>query len=137
MNPRPRDIQNHPTGSFTNLVAVAVCMQTMAPADGETVEVVEGVHLTQLAAGDRMNVQHFHIEPGAKVPEHSHEHEQTGFVARGTLTFLCEGNEQVIQSGESYVLESEEPHAAENRTDEPVDGVDVFSPPRTDPDWAE
>jgi len=28
----------------------------------ETVEAVEGVHLTQLAVGEEMSVQHFHIE---------------------------------------------------------------------------
>jgi quercetin dioxygenase-like cupin family protein len=47
----------------------------------ETVEAVEGVHLTQLAVGEAMNVQHFHIEPGAVASEHSHHHEQTGYVS--------------------------------------------------------
>ena len=63
-------------------------MQTMAPADGETVEVVPGVHLTQLVAGERTSVQHFHFEPDATVPEHSHEHEQAGLITSGTLTFV-------------------------------------------------
>jgi hypothetical protein len=35
------------------------------------------------------------------------------------------------------VLAGEEVHGAENRGEETVLGVDVFSPPRTDPDWAE
>jgi quercetin dioxygenase-like cupin family protein len=110
-------------------------MQTMAPADGETVEVVDGVHLTQLAVGERMSVQHFHIEPGAAVPEHSHDHEQAGFVASGTFTFLVEGEEEVISPGESYVIEGGQTHGAENRADVPVDGIDVFTPPRANPDW--
>ena len=109
----------------------------MAPAESETVEAVEGVHLTQLVAGDRMSVQHFHIEPGATVPEHSHHHEQTGFIAGGALTFLVDGEEFVASTGESYVLPGDEPHAAENRGDVAVKGVDIFSPPRTDPDWGE
>jgi quercetin dioxygenase-like cupin family protein len=112
-------------------------MQSMAPADGETVEVVEGVHLTQLAAGERMSVQHFHIEPGAVVPEHSHEHEQCGYVAGGAFTFVIGGEEHVIHPGESFAIPPNEPHAAENRADTPVDGVDVFSPPRPNPDWTE
>ena len=110
-------------------------MQTMAPADGETVEVAEGVHLTQLVAGEQMSVQHFHIEPGATVPDHSHEHEQAGFVASGTFTFLLDGEEYVVHAGESYTIPGGVEHAAENRADVPVDGIDVFSPPRTDPDW--
>jgi quercetin dioxygenase-like cupin family protein len=112
-------------------------MQSMAPADGETVEVVEGVHLTQLVAGEHTSVQHFHIEPGARVPEHSHHHEQAGFIAKGTFTFIVDGDEDVIGPGESYVIPGEEPHAAENRADVPVDGVDIFSPPRPNPDWGE
>lgn len=112
-------------------------MDSKAPADGTTIEVVDGVHLTQLAAGERMSVQHFHIEPGATIPQHSHEHEQAGYVAKGTFTFLLEGEEHVISTGESYVIPGGVPHAAENRADVPVDGIDIFSPPRTDPDWIE
>jgi len=110
-------------------------METAAPADGETVEVVEGVHLTQLGAGESMSVQHFHIEPGATVPEHSHPHEQAGYVTRGTFTFVIDGEEFVISPGESYVIPGGVAHEAENRSDVPVDGIDIFSPPRTDPDW--
>ena len=112
-------------------------MQTMAPAEGETVEVVEGVHLTQLLVGERLSVQHFHIEPGASIPEHSHEHEQAGYIARGTFRFKIDGEEHVISPGESYVVPGGTPHAAENAADVPVDGIDVFSPPRPNPDWME
>jgi quercetin dioxygenase-like cupin family protein len=102
----------------------------------DAVEAVEGVHLTQLAAGDRMSVQHFFFEPGAAVPEHSHPHEQTGFITDGTLTFLVDGEELTVSAGDSYAIPGGEPHAAENQGDVPVRGVDIFSPPRTNPDWA-
>jgi quercetin dioxygenase-like cupin family protein len=117
-------------------------MQSMAPADGETVEVVEGVYLTQLAVGEQMSVQHFHIEPGGRVPVHSHPHEQAGYVVHGTVTFYIDGDERsddrdgaehVISPGESYVIPGETPHTAENRADIPVDGIDVFSPPGSTP----
>jgi quercetin dioxygenase-like cupin family protein len=48
-------------------------MKTMAPADSETDEVIDGIHLTQLVAGEQTSAQHSHIEPGARVSEHSHE----------------------------------------------------------------
>jgi len=120
-------------------------METMAPADSKTVEAVDGVHLTQLAADERMSVQHFHIEPGVTVPEHSHRYEQAGFVASGALTFLVDSETHVVGTsethvvgtGESFVVPGGEPHAAENRGDVPVRGIDVFSPPRTNPDWGE
>ena len=113
-------------------------MERVGLADRESVEAVEAVHLTQLAAGERTSIQGFEIEPGATVPEHSHHPEQTGFVYEGELTFvLADGEEVVVGPGDSFTLPGEEPHAAENRGDEPVRGVDVFAPPRPDPDWAE
>ncbi|MFC6733549.1 MULTISPECIES: cupin domain-containing protein [unclassified Haladaptatus] len=112
-------------------------MESVSLSDSEIVEAVDGVHLAQMAAGEKMSIQHFHIEPGASVPEHSHPHEQTGYVTKGTLTFLVGGEERSISAGESYVIPGDEPHGAENRGDVPVDGVDIFSPPRLDVPWLE
>lgn len=101
----------------------------------ESAEAVDGVHLTQLAVGDDMSIQHFRIEPGATVPEHSHHHEQLGYIFAGELTFIVDGDAVPIAADESYALKSDEPHAAENRGDTPVFGIDIFSPPRANPDW--
>lgn len=100
-------------------------------------EPVDRVHLQQLAAGEEMSVQSFRIEPGATVPEHSHHHEQTGYIIEGTLTFVVDGEDVVVGPGDSYAIPGAEPHGAENRGDKEVFGLDIFSPPRTDPDWAE
>lgn len=113
-------------------------MERVGLSERDAVEAVEAVHLTQLAAGDRTSIQAFEIEPGATVPEHSHHHEQTGFVYEGELTFVLEdGAELVVGPGDSFTIPGEEPHAAENRGDATVRGVDIFAPPRPDPDWAE
>lgn len=112
-------------------------METDALSEHTATEAIDGGHLIQLVAGDRMSIQHFNIEPGATVPEHSHPHEQVGFVYSGSLTFLIDGEEIVVGTGESFALTSEEPHAAENRGDIPVKGVDIFSPPRANPPWEE
>ena len=111
-------------------------MDRVPLADHDSTEAVDDVHLTQLAVGEEMSVQHFRIEPGAVVPEHTHHHEQTGYVFSGELTFvLADGDEVTVGPDESYVLLSEEAHGAENRGDETVLGIDVFSPPRANPDW--
>ncbi|SIR31553.1 Cupin domain protein [Haladaptatus litoreus] len=110
-------------------------MEKDSLSDHETTEAVDGVHLAQLAAGEEMSVQHFHIEPGATVPEHSHEHEQTGFIHSGALTFVVDGEEIVIREGDSYAIPGDEPHSAKNEGDEPVRGIDIFSPPRLDVPW--
>lgn len=113
-------------------------MERVGLTEREPVEAVEAVHLTQLAVGEETSIQGFEIEPGATVPEHSHHHEQTGFVYEGELTFVLEdGSEVVVGPGDSFTIPGEEPHAAENRGEEPVRGVDVFAPPRPDPAWAE
>ena len=113
-------------------------MDHVTPEQRETVEAVEGVFLTQLAAGERMSVQHLRMEPGASVPRHDHHHEQLGFVYQGVQTFvLADGSEHDVGPGESYVLESGEPHGARSTGEEAVLALDVFSPPRPDPPWLE
>ncbi|MGB9987561.1 cupin domain-containing protein [Salarchaeum japonicum] len=112
-------------------------METHDLSAERIVEAVDGVYLAELSVGANMSVQHFHIQPGASVPEHSHPHEQVGFVYDGALTFEVDGEEHVVTTGESYVIPADEPHAAHNVGDTPVDGIDVFSPPRENPDWQE
>lgn len=112
-------------------------METHDLSAERIVEAVEGVYLAELSTGTNMSVQHFHIQPGASVPEHSHPHEQVGFVYDGTLAFEVDGEEHVVTTGESYVIPADEPHAARAVGDTPVDGIDVFSPPRENPDWGE
>lgn len=111
-------------------------MEHVSAAAEPTVEAVDGVHLTQLAVGERTSVQAFRMDPGSVVEQHHHPHEQAGFLYQGELTFVLEdGTERVVSAGESFLFTGDEPHAAENRGDEPVLGVDVFAPPREDPDW--
>ena len=111
-------------------------MERVALADRDSTEAVDGVHLSLLAGAENMNVQHFDIAPGASVPAHSHPHEQTGYIVDGTLVFVLEDGEEVeVGPDDSYAIPGGETHAAENRGDEPVRGVDIFSPPRENPDW--
>jgi quercetin dioxygenase-like cupin family protein len=112
-------------------------MERVSGDDVPETEAVPGVHLSQLAAGDRMSVQQFRIDPGETVPEHSHPHEQAGYLVEGVLTFLVGGEELVVRAGDSYVVPGDESHGVENRGDVPARGVDIFAPPRTNPDWLE
>lgn len=61
---------------------------------------------------------------------------EVGFVYQCEQTFILEDGEAVtVEPGESYWLESNEVHATENRGDEDLLAIDVFSPPRTNPNW--
>jgi quercetin dioxygenase-like cupin family protein len=96
----------------------------------------EGFRLAELAAGDRTSILHYTIEPGVEVPRHQHEHEQLGYVFTGELTFLLDdGSEVTAGADETYAIAANEGHAAENRGEETVHGIDIFSPPRTSDDW--
>lgn len=111
-------------------------MDVVSEEERDAAEVLDGVHLAQLAAGERASVQHFRIEPGAVVDTHSHEHEQLGFVNAGELVFTVDGAERVVTTGDSYVIPADEPHAAENRGDDTTVGIELFAPPRETPPWA-
>lgn len=102
---------------------------------GEFHEAVEGVRLAQDAATASMSVQRFRIDAGATVPEHAHPHEQVGVVHEGELVFLVDGEEHPAGPGDTYAVPGGEPHRVENRGDVCAVGVDIFSPPRTDPGW--
>lgn len=112
-------------------------MEVESISDHEKSEVLDDVFLTQLAAGERMSVQHFNIAPGADVGDHDHEHEQAGFLFSGSLEFTVDGEEYSIEEGDSYVIPSNAVHAVENQGDEPAIGVELFSPPRPVPPWIE
>jgi len=112
-------------------------VERVSTRDVDASEPVENVFLGMLAAGEETSMQHFEIDPGAAVPEHRHPHEQTGFLYEGTLTFVSGGEAVVVEAGDSFSIPGDEPHSVKNEGDVPARGVDVFAPPRTDPDWAE
>lgn len=98
-------------------------------------EVREGFKVAQLMANDFMSVQFSRFEPGGSAPEHDHPHQQIGFVYSGELTFSVEGEEYTVGPGDTYILYGYERHAAKNEGSVPVEGIDVFSPPRGVADW--
>ncbi len=112
-------------------------MERVTERDREPEEVSDGVHLADLATGERVCMKHWRVEPGETLPVHRHDNEQVGYVMRGRLVAVVGDEEHVLEPGDSYVFPSNEPHGAENRWEEPAVGIGVLSPPRTDPDWAD
>lgn len=110
-------------------------MERVNEAVADYREVREGVFLADLATGRKAGMKHWRIDPGAVLPVHQHEHEQIGYMVHGTLTALVDGEEVILEPGDSYLFPSNEPHGAENRGDEPAVGVGILSPPRGKPDW--
>lgn len=112
-------------------------MDVVSTDDRGTAEPLAGVHLTQVAAGESMSIQHFRIEAGASVGVHDHHHEQLGFLIAGELDFTAAEETVRVTAGDSYAIPSDEPHGVENTGDEPAIGIEIFSPPRPTPPWLE
>src|SRR5207247_6495910 len=91
---------------------------------------VKGGNRRVLSDGDRMMLVEWRFEPGATVPEHSHPHEQCGYVISGTMLFTIDGEEREVLLGTGYLIPSNVPHSA--RFEEFTVLIDVFSPPRED-----
>jgi quercetin dioxygenase-like cupin family protein len=64
-------------------------------------------------------------------PYHSHVHEQITYVASGRLKFIIEGNEYLLQVGDTINIPSDKKHTIQTLTPE-VRLVDCFSPVRED-----
>jgi quercetin dioxygenase-like cupin family protein len=68
------------------------------------------------------------LDKGAVVPMHDHPHEQVGYVVRGRVQFVINGETLIAETGDSYAIAGGIPHEATALEDSVV--IDVFSPPR-------
>jgi len=93
-------------------------------------EMRPGVHRRVLGTTDRLMLVEFFFERGAEVAEHSHPHDQVGYVIAGRLEFTMGGESQVVTSGDSYSVPGGLPHSARAISDVTV--IEVFTPPRED-----
>jgi quercetin dioxygenase-like cupin family protein len=89
-----------------------------------------GVHRRVLNTGERTMVVEVSLESGATVPEHTHPHEQIGYLSSGRLRFRIGDEERIIQQGDSWLVPPNVPHVV-TALDDAV-AIDVFSPPRED-----
>ena len=79
---------------------------------------------------EKMTIAFVTIESGVDLPEHSHEHEQILNVIEGEFEVIVDGEKTILNSGNSYVLHSNVPHAG--RTLKKCKIIDVFQPVRED-----
>src|ERR1700680_621727 len=87
--------------------------------------------LARALHADRLTIGFVEIDPDVLVPEHRHDHEQVGFVLRGSVTMVIAGQSRELRVGETYTIASQVPHSARAGVDG-VSVVDVFAPVRED-----
>ncbi len=114
---------------------MGVPMEHLSTTRAESDEVADGVYLADLPTGDRAGMMYWRIEPGATLPVHTHMNEQIGYVLKGELTAVVEGEEHALSAGDAYLFRSNERHGAENRSSDVAVGLGVLAPPREEPEW--
>jgi quercetin dioxygenase-like cupin family protein len=90
----------------------------------------EGVEI-RVVPGEKMTLVFFYLSPSAKIPEHSHPHEQIGTVLKGSLELSIGTEKRIVNPGQAYVIPSDVPHSGKN-LEAPSEVIEVFSPPRED-----
>ena len=93
-------------------------------------EPVDGIRFKSLTHGEKTHLVEFRLAKGMLLPEHSHHHEQIGYLVSGGLLFNVNGERFEAGPGDSWSIKGELPHSAEALDDCVV--VEVFSPVRED-----
>jgi quercetin dioxygenase-like cupin family protein len=84
----------------------------------------------QLVVGSNLMVARVLLKKGARVPMHSHFHEQVSYVLEGALRFFIDNQEIDVRGGEVLCIPPHMPHEA-IALEDTVD-LDIFHPPRQD-----
>lgn len=94
----------------------------------EEVELVDGV-TARFVAGGRMMFSFVRLAPGKTVPDHSHHHEQLGYVIEGTMRLTIAGEEREVRVGDAYAIPGGVNHSATGGPDGCL-ALDAFAPLR-------
>ena len=94
-------------------------------ADGT---VCDGVKFFTFATGEKMMPTSMIYKSGAKVPPHSHPHEQVGVVISGKFEMRIGEEKMKLESGDSYFVPGDVEHEIAALSDGEI--FDTFSPPR-------
>lgn len=77
---------------------------------------------------ENMSIAFWNVEKGAKVPEHSHMHEQIMHVLEGEFEFTLDGETKIYHPGDLVIISPHKKHSGKALT--PCKLMDVFSPVR-------
>lgn len=89
---------------------------------------LEGIRQKTVAYGDRTLMVEFLLQKGAVLPQHSHPHEQIGYLVKGRIRLTIGDEVQDLAPGDSWCIPGGAPHGAEIVED--AVAVEVFSPVR-------
>ena len=91
---------------------------------------IPGISQKTLVYGERTLMTEFLLKKGSRLPNHSHPHEQTGYLVTGRIRLSIGAQEYDVMPGDSWCIPSGVEHNAEILEDSV--GIEVFSPVRED-----
>jgi quercetin dioxygenase-like cupin family protein len=89
-----------------------------------------GIEMHAMEA-EKMTLSVVDMEPGSVIEEHSHPHEQIGYMMEGEAEFVIAGRSYLVRAGQMWRLPGGVPHRV-IAGDRPVRAIDVFYPVRED-----
>jgi len=89
-----------------------------------------GIERKTLAFGERTLMTEFVLRRGSALPQHSHPHEQTGYLVSGRMRLRIGAEEREIAPGDSWCIPPDAPHGAQIVEDSVA--IEVFCPVRQD-----
>jgi quercetin dioxygenase-like cupin family protein len=96
--------------------------------DVTPVEMIPGLFRRTLGETSREQVVEVRAQAGVKLPEHSHPHDQVGYVVSGQIEITIGGVSHLCNPGDSWAIPGNVDHSAFFPVDTVV--IDCFSPPR-------
>ncbi len=106
---------------FQYIVSKEDCVR-LDPAKGHAIFATECQKMT-------LSIMEF--EPNTVTAEHSHPHEQVGYMIEGEAEFIIDGQSFPVETGQMWRLPGEVPHKV-IVGGQPMRVVEVFSPIRDD-----
>ena len=89
-----------------------------------------GIEIKTLVYGSKTLMAEFLLTKGHLLPQHSHPHEQTGYLVKGHIRLIIGSEERDIGPGDSWCIPGGIEHSAKIFEDSVA--VEVFSPVRED-----
>jgi quercetin dioxygenase-like cupin family protein len=91
-------------------------------------EVLDGIELKTLVHGEKTLTTEFRLKKGCQLPDHTHLHEQTGYLVSGHIRLRINTNTFDVTHGDSWCIPGNIPHGADILEDSVA--IEVFSPVR-------
>ncbi|RJP77729.1 MAG: cupin domain-containing protein [Desulfobacteraceae bacterium] len=91
-------------------------------------KVLDGIELKTLVYGEKTTTTEFRLTKGCKLPDHTHPHEQTGYLVSGHMQLRIAEDTFAVTPGDSWCIPGDVSHGADILEDSVA--IEVFSPVR-------